>query len=371
MSGRTRVMLVATSYPRDLGDWRGLFIRHMADALGRRPELDVGLWAPPGERSDAVRDLASDTERDWLSCLMAAGGIAHLWRTAPLRGPLEVVALLRHLRRAYRRHGDLDLRHVNWLQNALPLPADGRPLLVTALGTDMKLLGLPLVRRHLRRVFGQRATAIRPNAEWMVEPLRQAFGDVADVRFLSFGIDPSWFEVVRTPAAPPRWLAVTRLTRGKLGPLLEQGARWFATDVRELHLFGPMQEQVELPGWVHYHGPVGPEVLRRDWFPTATGLVTLSRHAEGRPQVMLEAMAAGLPILASEMPAHANFLRHGETGWLCDPSTDLAPAMAALEESARNAAIGRAAREWVAREVGTWDDCAARYVDSYRMLLGT
>jgi hypothetical protein len=370
MTRPTRIMLVATSYPRDLGDWRGLFIRHMADALGRRGELDVGMWAPPGERLEAVRDLTNDADRAWLARLMDAGGIAHLWRRAPLRGPIEALSLLRRLHRAYRQH-DADLRHVNWLQNALPLPADRCPLLVSALGTDMKLLALPLVRQRLRRVFGQRATAIRPNAEWMVEPLRQAFGDVADVRFLSFGIDPAWFEVNRAPATPSRWLAVTRLTRGKLGPLLERGARWFATGERELHLFGPMQEQVEVPDWVHYHGPIGPEALRRDWFPTATGLVTLSRHAEGRPQVMLEAMAAGLPILASDMPAHANFLRHGDSGWLCDPSGDLAPALEALEDPARNAAIGHAAREWVAREVGTWDDCAARYVDSYRMLLGT
>lgn len=38
----TRIMLVATSYPRDLGDWHGLFFRNMADALGRRGDLDGG-----------------------------------------------------------------------------------------------------------------------------------------------------------------------------------------------------------------------------------------------------------------------------------------------------------------------------------------
>ncbi|GAB3729363.1 hypothetical protein GCM10028862_07720 [Luteimonas pelagia] len=363
-------MLVATSYPRDLGDWRGLFIRHLADALGRRDDLDVGLWAPPGEHHPAVRPLSTDAERAWLERLMAAGGIAHLWRRAPLSGPLEAFRLLRHLHAAFRRDTP-DVRHVNWLQNALPLPDDGRPLVVSALGTDMKLLGLPLVRQRLRRVFARRATAIHPNADWMVPPLRAAFGDLADVRFLSFGIDPGWFAVERAPATPPRWLAVTRLTRDKLGPLLERGGDWFAGGARELHLFGPMQEQVALPAWAHYHGPVGPDVLRRDWFPTATGLVTLSRHAEGRPQVMLEAMAAGLPILASDMPAHAGFLRHGETGWLCDPRDDLAPAFTALEAGERNRAIGMAARDWVAREVGTWDDCVARYVDSYRTLLGT
>lgn len=366
-----RVMLVSTSYPSSLDDWRGLFIRHLADALGLRPDLHVGLWAPPGERHAAVKDLTNDAERRWLAWLMQAGGIAHLWRTRPLRGPLAAVNLHRHLNRAYRRCADADVLHVNWLQNALPLQPDRRPLLVSALGTDIGMLRLPLVRHRLRRVFGSRATAIRPNAEWMVAPLREHFGDVADVAFAPFGIDPAWYRVERRLPQPARWLAVTRLTRGKLGVLLERGSRWFADGRRELHLFGPMQERVALPDWVHYHGPASPETLRRHWFPSATGLITLSRHAEGRPQVMLEAMAAGLPILASDIPAHANFLQHDVTGWLCDPAGDLAPGLATLEHPEDNARIGRAAREWVAREVGTWDDCATRYVDSYRMLLGT
>jgi hypothetical protein len=33
--------------------------------------------------------------------------------------------------------------------------------------------------------------------------------------------------------------------------------------------------------------------------------------------------------------------------------------------------MGNAAREWVLREIGTWDDCAQRYVAIYRELLGS
>jgi glycosyltransferase involved in cell wall biosynthesis len=80
-------------------------------------------------------------------------------------------------------------------------------------------------------------------------------------------------------------------------------------------------------------------------------------------------MAAGLPIVASDMPAHSGFLQHGHTGWLCEPSADLAPAFEALEEQDRNLEMGAAARSWVAREVGTWDDCADRFANSYRTLL--
>ena len=65
--------MVSTSYPADLQDWRGLFMRHLADALGRHPAIDLALWAPPGEAGPGVRFDVTDSERDWLGALMQAG----------------------------------------------------------------------------------------------------------------------------------------------------------------------------------------------------------------------------------------------------------------------------------------------------------
>lgn len=127
---------------------------------------------------------------------------------------------------------------------------------------------------------------------------------------------------------------------------------------------------MDVPRWVHYHGAATPERLATEWFPRAQGLITLSRHAEGRPQVMLEAMAAGLPIIASRMPAHADIVQDGVTGNLCASPADYAQAIATIEGRDANLRMGAAAREWIARELGTWDDCAARYVRIYRRLLG-
>lgn len=42
MTQLTRIMHVATSYPRDLGDLQGLFIHNMPDAFHRRGDLDGG-----------------------------------------------------------------------------------------------------------------------------------------------------------------------------------------------------------------------------------------------------------------------------------------------------------------------------------------
>lgn len=372
ISSLLQVMFVATSYPSDESDWRGRFIADISAAMAKQRGLHVAQWAPPGKVAGGVEVATTPAEAEWLGRLMSQGGISHRLRAAPFRGTLEALTLLRLLRSVYRRSTNTDLYHVNWLQCALPLPDDRKPALITVLGNDMQLLNLPLMSQALRRVMRKRQVALCPNADWMETPLRQKFGGLARVRSIPFGIDSRWYDVGRDRdgfRSPPCWIAVTRLTANKLGPLFEWSEPLFRGQTRQLHLFGPKQEAVSIPEWVHYHGPATPDQLVREWFPVAQGLVTLSRHAEGRPQVMLEAMAAGLPVVASRLPAHVDIVEDGRTGFICDTPQQYAGALGALENPERNLQIGGAARQWVRQSFGTWEDCAVRYLSMYRELL--
>lgn len=365
-----RIYFFATMYPEDANDFRGVFIRQMAHALARLPAVELVVWAPPGALPDNAVDATSPAEAVWLRELLRRGGISHLVRSRGIDALKAPVTLLRMLAAGYRRYPDVDVYHVNWLQTALPLPDNGKPALITVLGNDLRLLRLPFMRTLLRRMMRRRRVAICPNAEWMEAPLRGAFGDIAEIVPVSFGIEPVWYSIKRSLVDDRRqWLVVARLTANKLGPLFEWSRPLFVGHDRELHLFGPMEQDIEVPDWVHYHGPVSPESLARDWFPKAQGLITLSRHAEGRPQVMLEAMAAGLPIIASRMPAHATVVTEGVTGLLCDAPEDYRIALETLEDPATNRRFGKSARRRTASGMGTWDDCARRYHRIHARLL--
>jgi glycosyltransferase involved in cell wall biosynthesis len=359
----------ATSYPENLEDWRGRFIANLAGALANRSDVSLSLWAPPGAIPDQVIDAATASDAGWLRHLSQSGGIAHLIRTRRVLAAWTVLGLLFRLGRAYRRSG-AELAHVNWLQNALPLWGSNRPALITVLGTDFGLLRLPGMKMLLRHVLRQRRAILAPNADWMRPALEQAFGDIAEIRTIPFGVDSPWFDVVRcaAPDSASHWLAVTRLTKNKIGDLFTWGDGLFGAE-RQLHLFGPMQEAVELPSWVHYHGPAHPAELLKQWFPMACGLVTLSRHDEGRPQVMLEAMAAGVPIVASDLPAHRDMIQHRCNGWLAMDRERFREGLEWFENPVNNRDAGSAARQWVRGTVGTWDDCAARYAAAYSRLL--
>lgn len=368
---RPRVLFTSTSYPSNATDWKGLFIQRMLEALSRRPDLHIEAWCPPGPLPPSVTAVYEADDDSWLHRISARGGIAHLLRKHPVQGLLAGATLVGRIRRTCRSRQP-SLYHINWLQCALGLPHDRVPALVTILGTDLQLLRLPFVRLLLARGFRGRKVILCPNAEWMVSTLQSAFDPGVRVQCVPFGIDRSWYDVTRriTLDAPAKWLCVTRLTRGKLGPLFEWAAPLFAGTGRQLHLLGPRQDPtIQIPSWVHYHGPASPDELRSHWFPTATGLLSLSTHPEGRPQVMLEAMAAGLPILASANAAHLDLIQQSQTGWICPSPQEFESGLLAIEDVDGNLAMGNRARDAARRRFGDWDDCAARYATLYQALL--
>ena len=355
------VLLAATSYPRDDEDWRGRFIHDQAAALARSGAR-VALWAPPGKLPAGVVSALSGADAPWLEQLLQRGGIAHLLRHRPVAGAIAGWRLLRRLRRACAA-SEADVFLVNWLQNALALPDDRRPAIITVLGSDLRLLNLPGMTCSLRRRVQRRPTLLAPNAEWMAPRLRMFFGGEVRVAAIPFGVDAAWFGLQRWLQPQPAangWLLVSRITAAKLGRLQQWGEGLFGPQ-RPLHLLGPAQEALTLPAWVSRHGPTHPQALRRQWFPAACGLLSLSSHAEGRPQVLIEAMAAGLPVIASNIAAHADLIRHGETGWLVNDAAALAQALAEAEDEAVARRVGAAAHAYVREHIGDWDDCARRY----------
>jgi glycosyltransferase involved in cell wall biosynthesis len=104
------------------------------------------------------------------------------------------------------------------------------------------------------------------------------------------------------------------------------------------HVFGdgPMRRALEETHGrdVAFHGMVTD--IDRVW-PTL-GLLVISSRAEGLPMAALEALAAGIPVIAPRIGALPDVIEHGSNGWLFDAGD--------RDELARLIAI------WSARRVG-------------------
>lgn len=72
--------------------------------------------------------------------------------------------------------------------------------------------------------------------------------------------------------------------------------------------------QYGLTNNVKFHGMVAPEYLST--LLTLHDVLVLPSYSEGRPNVVLEAMAAGLPVIASDIPGVDELVLDGRTGLL-------------------------------------------------------
>ena len=102
---------------------------------------------------------------------------------------------------------------------------------------------------------------------------------------------------------------------------------------------------------------------------TAADVFAFPSRFEGMPNALMEAMAAGLPVVASDIPAHRVLVRPGETGCLARDAPEFADRIASLlDDPAARARLGAAAHEYVRSEF-TFASVGQRYLELYRGML--
>jgi glycosyltransferase involved in cell wall biosynthesis len=124
-------------------------------------------------------------------------------------------------------------------------------------------------------------------------------------------------------------------------------------------------------GRFHLAGPVPNETLPVR-LAGAVAFVFPSTHPEGLSKAVMEAMAAGLPVIAYDIPGMRVLVEDGVTGWVV-PAGDTAAAAACVDrllaDPALGAAMGAAARKRLARDFGQeavasqWDALLRDVVD--------
>jgi glycosyltransferase involved in cell wall biosynthesis len=175
------------------------------------------------------------------------------------------------------------------------------------------------------------------------------------------GVDLNYFKPRRQAPPPqaPRVLTVARLVPDKNHETLIRAFRLVAADHPGAELWlvgdGPRERALRQlaaatlsPGQVRFFPG---QADLRPFFAQAS-LFALSSVHEACPNVVLEAMAAGLPVVATRVGGLPELVAPGETGWLTPPRdpTALAAALShLLADSGTREAFGRAGHQRVAR----------------------
>lgn len=221
-------------------------------------------------------------------------------------------------------------------------------------------------------------------AERLIAPSQgivEAAGRLAGIASERFEIIPNAIDaadIVEAPRPPRDPESVLRVGfLGRLDPVKNVPA--LAAAVRrlegvELHIFGegPDRPRIEAAaagdGRITLHG-----IVDRDTALGQVDALCLPSSAEGFGLVLIEAMAAGVPVVASDIPGIREVIEHEATGLLFDPPGKGGQAgegmVAAIEQLQKEpvAAYRRAAAALRSvRERFTWE----RIVPRYRALFG-
>ncbi len=114
-----------------------------------------------------------------------------------------------------------------------------------------------------------------------------------------------------------------RLSPGPLPQLLVIGGE---STPGELERLKGLADGLGLSGSVHFLGPIPHSELPR--YYRASDVVVLPSLYESFGMALLEAMACGVPVVASRVDGPAHFVRHGVTGFLVPPGDERALATA-------------------------------------------
>jgi glycosyltransferase involved in cell wall biosynthesis len=123
--------------------------------------------------------------------------------------------------------------------------------------------------------------------------------------------------------------------------------------------------------WCEHGGMVGREALRDEFSRAA--LLVLPSLEDNCPMAVLEAMAAGVPVVAAKVGGVPDLIDDGRTGLFCDPCdpASMAAAVERMLASSDTAAACAANARVAARERFAPVVVARRHVEIYRELLQT
>ena len=202
---------------------------------------------------------------------------------------------------------------------------------------------LRVSRRFEQRVYDA-ATLVVAQSQWAAESLLTYGVDPGRMRMIPFGVTvPA--TVPSTKVGRPRIVFVGRSLERKGGHRLLRLYREHLSDAADLEIvtLDPVEAQ---PG-VHIINDVRPGDGRLDAILGAATVFAFPSEMDLSPNVVLEAMAMGLPVVALRAGAVGELVVDGVTGLLVEPADDRAlvsAIRALLDDPARAARMGAAGR---------------------------
>ena len=221
----------------------------------------------------------------------------------------------------------------------------------------------------LLRLIWRHASAIVANSNGLRD-LAMKFDSRFEIPVIPNGVDLEVYEPVAYGDTPPRLFSVGRIVHQKgldlamraLSGLQDLGWEWrIAGDGPQLDFLKSLAQKLGIADRVYFLGWQSREQLIEQ-YQWSNLFLFPSRH-EGMPNAVLEAMASGLPVIASRIAGSEELVVDGETGILF-ATEDVEALRVALHKLLTDAPLrqkmGKASRRRV-EEHYSWESTARQY----------
>lgn len=387
-----RIVFLTTSYPSQAYPSSGVFVHALAtslQALGHK----VTVITPADDAQAGTEEYESVTvHRVWYAppCLRTLaqrpGGMLNAIKFRPyalMLLPLLMISMLLKTLRVQRQH---DLLHCHWLISgcigALANIRSQKKILLTIRGEEITLVSTkPLLARLAAWIFQHvhAITTVSPSLSQTTRAFADCHNVSCPVHTIENGVRSTFFDL----PFPPQGQHVKIVFLGSLIPrkrvttlvqacvlALARGARF------QLTLFGDGPERATIQTLIEHNKATAHITLQPAISPHEVPDILQHYHclalfsaAEGRPNVVIEAMAAGRAILATDLPGIVELLGNTTCGYVA-PVDDV-PALSQMIVEACTAPallqdMGRRARKRIRQLALTWDNTAHKYARLYQ-----
>lgn len=404
-----RVLMLTSSYPKSRGDTTAPFIESIATHIAAQGvETHVVLPEHRELQRGAVEDgvhlhsyrYAPKAEWTLWGYAEALRADVKLKRGVYALAPLALASSFQKMMQLTARE-KFDVLHVHWVLPNAPaaaLVAQFRklPLVISMHGSDVFMA-------EKNRAFGATARWCFDRAQWLTacsdELMQRALAlgaDESTTEWIPYGADAKAFHVDSAAAQRVRdalhlqnddvmILAVGRLVYKKGFEFLIAAMPEILQRAPHARLvlvgYGDLRDELEtqahalgLNGEVTFAGRVPREQIPAYFGAADIVSVPSVRDAagnvDGLPNVVLEGMAAGKAIVASNIAGFPDVIDDGASGLLVPEkkSDALADAVVALARDARlRAALGERAREKIHTQLN-WENVARRFIRVYEQV---
>jgi len=386
-----RILVLTTSYPLFAKSASGIFVKRLLDNMPEDVQCRVLAPADPhagisGTSRGNISIVPFRYAPGFLSNLAhRPGGIPvalkrnrFLYLVVPFFLLAMLVATLRHARK-------VDIIHANWAISGVIAGLVGRvtgiPVVTTLRGSDVPQTGVKSFTRWLLSKSLALSTRVVTVSEAFEQKIKAEFPRYSDkVTMIANGVGDEFLSLATTRSVPAK--IANLLATGSLIPrkgmqqILE--ALSSLADKRSFQLRiagdGPLRKSLEkkaqdlgIDDRVEFMGAV--EADRMPALLKQADVFILASHWEGRPNAVLEAMAAGLAVIASDIEGVNELVVDGKTGLLFrdgDSNVLAACIERMLGEPAQAYEYGQAGSARIIEKGLHWRNTAQRYVELYR-----